>query len=125
MMRDEGYWEAVIGRVVGKDSGEPLAKVKVRAFDKDAIKDDFLGETETDDQGKFRIEFSQRAYQGALALAEGRPDIYLKLTHPDGRTAKTAVIYEAEGLIEDEDDPVKGGPDGEIEVIDMGDVLFP
>jgi len=124
MLRDVGYWEAVTGRVVDDATGKPVAAVTVRAYDKDVVKDDHLGETETDANGRFRIDFPQRAYQGALALAEGRPDIYLKLYHADGRMKTTGVHYDMEGDMEATSDPEKTGPEGEIEVMDMGEIRF-
>ena len=122
MMRDEGYWEAVVGRVVRKKDKSPVKDAKVKAFDKDVMLDDSLGETITKGDGSFRIDFSQRSYAGPMSLAEGRPDIYLEITDPEGSTTKTPVHYEMEGEMESSDDPVKKGPDGEIEVLSMGDV---
>ncbi len=124
MLRDVGYWDAVIGQVVDAETGKPLAGMVVLAYDKDVIKDDYLGKTTTDKDGRFRIEFPQRAFQGAMALTEGAPDIYLKVTHPDGRHMKTKVRYDMEGDMEPTSDQEKGGPDGEIEILDMGRVEF-
>jgi hypothetical protein len=121
MLKDHGYWEAIVGRVVREESKKPVAGARVRAFDKDVLKDDALGESETDEKGRFRIDFPQRKYQGAMALTEGRPDVYLKIDVED-HTTKTPVHYEMEGEMEKSDDPEKKGPDGEIEVLDMGDI---
>jgi hypothetical protein len=124
MMRDHGYWEAVVGRVIDGKTKRPVVDAQVRAFDKDVLKDDALGEAFTDRKGKFRIDFAQRDYQGAMALAEGRPDIYLKIDGPKGRSMDTPVHYEMEGKMEPSNDPEKKGPDGEIEVLDMGDIVL-
>lgn len=125
MRGSEKYWEAVVGRVVHSESGEPVKGVTVRAYDKDLVKDDFLGEMVTGADGTFRIEFPQSAYDTAVSVAEGRPDIYLRLSHPDLGSAKTPVRFEMTGELEKTDDPVKGGLDGELEVMDLGDVSFP
>ena len=125
MLRDVGYWEAVTGRVVDEATRQPLNGVTVPVYDKDVLADDFLGEAVTDEKGRFRVDFPQRAYQGALALTEGRPDIYVELIHPDGRKATSKVHYEMEGEMEPTSDPKKKGPDGEIEVMDLGTLVFP
>lgn len=122
MLRDVGYWEAVKGRVVDAKTKKPLPDVTVQAYDRDMVIDDFLGEAKTDEKGLFRIEYDQSRYQAVIAVTEGRPDVYLKLSHPDGRKARTEVKYDLEGEMEPTDDPVKGGPDGEMEVCDLGDV---
>lgn len=119
---EKEYWEAVTGRVIDKESGKPLRGVTVRAYDKDVMVDDHLGEAVTDGKGRFRIEFAQSKYMAVVSMTEGRPDIYLKLEHPDGRSAKTPVHYDMEGKMEPSKHPVKGGPDGEIEVMKLGDV---
>ncbi len=125
MLRDAGYWEAVIGQVLDQETRKPVPGVRVRVYDKDVVLDDHLGEALTDERGRFRVDFPQRAYQGAMSLAEGRPDIYVRLEAPDGRKATTKVHYEMEGKMEKSDDPEKKGPDGEIEVMDLGVILLP
>ena len=97
----------------------------VHVYDKDVMVDDHLGEATTGDNGKFRVEFTQADYTPPFSPGEGRPDIYLKLTHPDGRTLKTQVQQDMRGNFERTDDPEKGGLDGEIEVMNLGDVEFP
>lgn len=118
------YWEAVKGRIVNAE-GEPLGGVKVRVYDKDTFVDDFLGEAVTGADGKFRVEFTQADYTPPFSPGEGRPDIYLKLEDQGGRTHKTAVQKDLSGKFEKTSDPVKGGLDGEMEVMNLGDVTFP
>ena len=124
MRGQEQYWEAVKGRIVD-ESQKPMAGVKVHVYDKDMVVDDYLGEATTGDDGKFRVEFTQADYTPPFSPGEGRPDIYLRLTHPDGRTHRTQVHQDLEGEFEKTDDPEKGGLDGEMEVMDLGDVEFP
>jgi hypothetical protein len=125
MMKDHGYWEAVVGRVIDLETKKPVAGARVRAFDKDVVKDDALGEAECGPDGRFRIDFPQRSYQGAMALTEGRPDVYLKIEGPEQRSVETPVQYEMEGEMEPTKDPQKKGPDGEMEILDMGDIELP
>lgn len=62
------------GVVREAESGRPLAGLVVCAFDKDVVKDDYLGETETDEAGRFEIRFTDADFKDAL---ESRPDLYL------------------------------------------------
>ncbi len=54
-MSVNGY--VITGRVVGR-GGFPVAGVHVRAYDRDPIWDDRLGNADTDAQGGFRISFT-------------------------------------------------------------------
>ena len=124
MRGQDQYWEAVKGRIVDP-RGRPMEGITVNVYDKDVMVDDHLGEAVTGDNGKFRVEFTQADYTPPFSPGEGRPDIYLKLTHPDGRMHKTQVKLDMTGNLVKTDDPVKGGLDGEIEVMSFGDVEFP
>ena len=124
MRGNDQYWEAVKGRIVGPD-GKALEGITVHVYDKDVMVDDYLGEAVTKANGKFRVEFTQADYTPPFSPGEGRPDIYLKLTNADGRVHKTEVHADLSGNFEKTDDPEKGGLDGEIEVMNLGDVEFP
>jgi hypothetical protein len=124
MRGQDQYWEAVTGRILNP-RGQPLAGVTVTVYDEDVMVDDHLGEAVTGDNGKFRVEFTQADYTPPFSPGEGRPDIHLKLTHPDGRVHKTAAVPDMTGNLVKTEDPVKGGLDGEIEVMSFGDVEFP
>ena len=69
------------GVVVEKESRRPLADLTVRAFDKDVMKDDHLGDARTDAEGQFEIHFTDAAFKDIL---ESRPDIYLCIFHDGG-----------------------------------------
>ena len=71
------------GSVRREGSEEPLAGLLVRAFDQDLVFDDSLGETRTDENGGFQIQFSDVDFKDAL---EQRPDVYLRVFGPDGET---------------------------------------
>ncbi len=124
MRGQDKYWEAVKGRIVDP-RGRAMEGVRVTVYDKDVMVDDHLGTAVTGDNGKFRVEFTQADYTPPFSPGEGRPDIYLKLAHPDGREHKTQVQMDMTGNLVKTDDPVKGGLDGEIEVMSFGDVEFP
>ncbi|MFH2006952.1 MAG: hypothetical protein ABI333_10245 [bacterium] len=124
MRGNEGYWEAVTGRIVNP-RGRALEGITVNVYDKDVMVDDHLGKAVTGANGKFRVEFTQADYTPLFSPGEGRPDIYLKLTGTDGRVHKTKVQYDLSGHMVKTDDEEKGGLDGEIEVMNLGDVEFP
>jgi 5-hydroxyisourate hydrolase-like protein (transthyretin family) len=62
----------VHGSVVENESGRPLAAMLVRVYDKDLALDDFLGETRTDDAGRFEVTFTEDRFKD---LIESRPDL--------------------------------------------------
>lgn len=64
----------VEGVIREQESGRPLAGLLVRAFDKDVIRDDYLGEAETDASGRFEICFTDADFKDVV---ESQPDLYL------------------------------------------------
>ena len=73
----------VHGVVVEAESGRPLAGMLVRLYDKDVVLDDFLGETRSDDAGGFELGFTESQFRD---IFETRPDLYLHVYDPSGRT---------------------------------------
>jgi carotenoid cleavage dioxygenase len=69
----------VSGVIREKESGEPIPGLVVCAFDKDVVKDDYLGECETDEQGGFEIRFTDADFKDAV---ESQPDLYLCVLSP-------------------------------------------
>lgn len=67
------------GVVRDRNSARPLAGFHVRAFDKDAVRDDFLGDATTDADGRFAIHFTDAQFKDVF---ESRPDIYLCIFAP-------------------------------------------
>ena len=65
----------VSGRIYEAESGLGIPNLLVKAFDKDLLKkDDDLGETSTNSEGYFEIQYSQQDFAD---LWEGNPDLYI------------------------------------------------
>jgi hypothetical protein len=63
-------------------TGDPLAGLRIRAYDLDLLKDDSLGDAVSDADGRFQIHFTERAF---AELPGQRPDIYLRVFDATGR----------------------------------------
>ena len=72
----------VIGTVVEQESGKPLQGLRVRAYDKDLVFDDKLGDTLTDAAGKFEISYSEVHFRD---LEETEPDVYIRIYDASGK----------------------------------------
>jgi hypothetical protein len=72
----------VRGTIVENETGTPLPGLYVRAYDKDLVIDDFLGDTVTDGAGAFEIVFTEVQFMDAF---ETQPDLYLRVFDPSGR----------------------------------------
>ena len=70
----------VWGVVVEAETGRPLQGLLVNALDKDVLMDDFLGQCETDAEGKFEIRFTDADFKD---FGETKPDIYLTVFAAD------------------------------------------
>ena len=82
----------VIGTVVEQESGKPLEGLRVRAYDKDLVFDDDLGETTTDAAGRFEISYTDVQFRD---LEETEPDLYLRVY--DG--AGSQLLYSSEKAV--------------------------
>jgi len=71
----------VLGRVRGARSGAPQPGLRVRAFDKDLVFDDDLGDAVTNQLGEFFLEFTEEAFRDVW---EKRPDLYLRVFDAEG-----------------------------------------
>lgn len=67
------------GVVRERSTSRPLAGFQVRAFDKDTVRDDFLGDATTDADGRCAIHFTDAQFKDVF---ESRPDIYLCIFAP-------------------------------------------
>jgi len=83
----------ITGRMREKETRRPLRQFLVRAYDQDRFSsDDVLGNAVTDSNGKFKITFTEEAFQD-LFTPEKRPDIYLVVYAPVAATARASHSY--------------------------------
>lgn len=82
----------VIGTVVEQESGKPLEGLRVRAYDKDLVFDDDLGETTTDAAGRFEISYTDVQFRD---LEETEPDLYLRVYDASG----SQLLYSTEKAV--------------------------
>ncbi|MCM0592321.1 MAG: carotenoid oxygenase family protein [Gloeotrichia echinulata DVL01] len=73
----------VTGRVYEAESGAGLNNLVVEAFDKDILKNDKLGQTQTDNDGNFEITYTEANFKNALEIFEGNPDLYIIVKNPE------------------------------------------
>lgn len=73
---------SVLGIVVEAESGRPVPGLRVRAFDKDLLRDDDLGEAITDAEGSFEIRFTEAHFRD---FTETAPDLYIRIYDSRGR----------------------------------------
>ena len=87
------------GTVVEEESGQPVEGLFVRAYDKDLIVDDHLGDTRTDAAGRFELSYSEAQFRD---LNETLPDLYLRIFDASGKrlvhTTEKAVRKNAQVL---------------------------
>lgn len=64
------------GKLITSDK-QPLSDLRIEAWDKDLLIDDFVGEAISDEKGGFKISFSQKRFKELFF--DARPDIYFKV----------------------------------------------
>ena len=64
----------IIGKVYEAETSLGIPNLIDQAFDKDMLKDDNLGETITDSEGKFEINYTEKDFK---EMFEGGPDLYI------------------------------------------------
>lgn len=79
----------ICGEVIGCESEQPLAGLKVSAFDADWIQDDALGSAVTDGSGKFRIDYAKSDFLKTpfpfINYEQvGGPDLFFKIETAGG-----------------------------------------
>jgi len=86
----------VLGRVQGARTREPKPGLLVKAFDRDLVFDDDLGDSVTNARGEFFLEFTEKAFREVF---ETRPDVYVRVFDPTGTellaTTERAVRWDA------------------------------
>lgn len=70
------------GSVKERETGRPLPGLVVRAFDKDGVYDDLLGNATTDAGGRFELRYSKTDFS---ELFEAAPDIYFEILDASSR----------------------------------------
>ena len=81
----------VSGVVREAESGRAVPGLLVNAFDQDLVKDDYLGQCETDADGRFEIRFTDADFKDVV---ESRPDLYLCVIAPGSREPVHDTRYE-------------------------------
>ena len=81
----------ISGQVLEAESGRGVPGVIVRAFDKDRLFDDLLGEVMTDAEGEFRLLYDESKFREFFDTA---PDIFLTVKTISGR-----LLFTTEGSI--------------------------
>ena len=87
---------SIFGKVVGKETGQGIPNLKVKAFDKDLFFDDLLGEVTTDRNGNFEIIYDKDDFRELFF--DNKPDIYIKVKTAEGEeiySTKDKVRYRA------------------------------
>ena len=73
------------GKIISKDN-KPIDNLKVVAYDDDPLlnPDDYLGESITNSNGFFRIDFDNSRFSGFLEPLDETPDVYILLKDTQG-----------------------------------------
>jgi predicted flap endonuclease-1-like 5' DNA nuclease len=66
------------GKIIEKESGKGVPNITVKAYDKDLRYDDSLGESITDRNGRFVINYSEKDFRD-LYVFDRKPDLYLTI----------------------------------------------
>ena len=93
--KDQSDDRIVYGHITYGDTGLPAVGVRVTAMDADLLCDDQLGQTLTDNSGRFHISYGVSQFRD---LFERAPDIYLQVHSGENRlltTTRDSVIRDA------------------------------
>lgn len=74
----------ISGKVHELETGRPIQGLTVEAYDADAFSDDLLGRSQTDADGHYDVPTASR-----VGWLRERPDAYILLKDPTGRTLKS------------------------------------
>jgi len=89
------------GKIISKDQTR-LNGLKVEAYDDDPLlnPDDFLGETTTDSDGFYKIDFDESKFTDLFEVLEGTPDVYLVVKDSQGNKILTTKVLQTKKEIE-------------------------
>jgi hypothetical protein len=89
------------GKIISKDKN-PVEGLRILAYDDDPLlnTDDFLGESTTDSNGLFKIDFDKSKFSGFLEPLEQTPDIYLIAKDARGNEILTTNVMQTQKEIE-------------------------
>ena len=89
------------GKIISKDQTR-LKGLKVEAYDDDPLlnPDDFLGETTTDSDGFYKIDFNESKFTDLFEVLEGTPDVYLVVKDSQGNKILTTKVLQTKKEIE-------------------------
>ena len=79
----------VTGVIRESGSGKALSGLVVRGYDKDLLFDDHLGDTRTDESGRFEIEFTDEPFRSPV---DENPDVYLVVFDASGERELLSTI---------------------------------
>ena len=73
------------GKIISRDNA-PIDNLRVLAYDDDPLlnPDDFLGESITNLDGFFRIDFDESKFRGLLEVLDETPDVYILIKDAQG-----------------------------------------
>lgn len=73
------------GKIISRNNA-PISNLRILAYDDDPLlnPDDFLGESITNSDGFFRIDFDQSKFRGLLEGLDQTPDVYILIKDAQG-----------------------------------------
>ena len=89
---------SISGMLREERSGAPLAGLTVRAFDQDFFRNQLLGSSVSDANGRYAVTFGRKDFTGPFLELEHRPDLFLQIFAPDGRllySSEKSVVLDA------------------------------
>lgn len=97
-------------KIQAKSTNEPLTgeEYYVKFYDKDVLKDDFLGESDLDGEGHAIVSIQKSDFRSADSFLEDYPDLYFTL-HKNGEVIYKSPVFRNLHIEEAEDFPASGG----------------
>ncbi|MCM8801174.1 MAG: transthyretin-like family protein [Candidatus Omnitrophica bacterium] len=90
------------GKLIWASNSYPATGLKIEAYDRDVISDDFLGWSFSHSNGEFEIFFSEKDFKDIRVIdIEGPPEIILKISDKDKKVLlKTPIRVMAEKTLD-------------------------